>query len=81
MARIFPNEHGLLRYGNRAVLQFYVLHYPVLAVTAYYLIPLNLSLAARTCVLALTSFILTLVAADLLTRRCSNSVRALHLGL
>jgi acyltransferase-like protein len=58
-----------ISYGNEAVLPFYILHYPVILITAFCLMQLNASIVVKFLLISTSSLITTLALYELLIRR------------
>jgi glucan biosynthesis protein C len=65
-----------LKYGNEAVLPFYILHQPIILIVGYYVIQWNLVWPLKFAVIATVSFILIMTIYEALVRRW-NPIRFL----
>ena len=71
--KYFNFENGLLNYGGVASFPFYLLHFPVVVVAAYFVMPWHLNIiAAFVCIIVL-AFLGTLTLTDLLFMRLSGT--------
>ena len=61
-------SNNVLAYGNKATLPFYLLHFPVVIVIAYYVLPWHVHILAAFLLISTSSLIVTLALADLLYR-------------
>jgi glucan biosynthesis protein C len=58
--RYLTTNHRLLPYANEGVLPIYILHQPVILILGYFIIPLQLSIAAKYLIIAPLAFCITL---------------------
>lgn len=65
-------SNNLLTYGNRATLPFYLLHFPVVVVIAYYVLPWHANVPTAFLLISTSSLLVTLALADLLYMRMSG---------
>ena len=68
-ARYLNRKSNLLSYANEAVYSFYILHQTIMIVIAYYLIELDWSLAVKSSIMILGTFILSWLFYEFLIRR------------
>lgn len=69
-------SNNILRYGNKATLPFFLLHFPVVVVIAYYVLPWHVNVLVAFLSISTSALIVTLTLADLLYMRMSG-IRAL----
>lgn len=67
--RFFQRNNAWIAYGNEALLPFYVLHFPVILVTAYIIVHWNVGSIAQFLLISLASLVATLALYELLIRR------------
>lgn len=60
---------AFLHFGDRIILPFFVVHYPVLVVVAFYVLPWAIAPLMKGLVLTSISFVITLAIACLITRQ------------
>ncbi len=65
-------SNNLLRYGNKATLPFFLLHFPVVVVIAYYVLPWHANILAAFLLISTSALTVTLILADLLYMRASG---------
>jgi acyltransferase-like protein len=64
---------GIFRYGNEAVLPFYIIHDPVVVILAFYIVKWNASVTAKFVALSIPSVAVTLVIYEVFVRRINLS--------
>ncbi|MDO6470929.1 acyltransferase family protein [Maribacter sp. 1_MG-2023] len=69
-ATYLNRKSNLLSYANEAVYPFYILHQTIMIVIGYYLIELDWSLAVKSSIMILGTFILSWLFYEFLIRRC-----------
>jgi glucan biosynthesis protein C len=67
--RFLDFSNGWLQYGQEAVVSFYVLHYPVLLVIAFYVVQWQTGVTVKMLAVSLGSFVVTLGIYELAIRR------------
>lgn len=67
--RFLNVSNSIIRYGNEAILPFYVLHYPVILITTFYVVQLSISIVAQFLIVSTGSLVVTLALYELLIRR------------
>ncbi len=70
-ARYLTMNTKLLRYGNEAVLPFYLFHQTIILCVGWYILPLNMSIAAKFVITAFISFPLIVILYELFVRHFS----------
>lgn len=73
-ARFLNFGNKWLRYSQEAILPFYMFHYPVIIVIAYFVVQWDADILPKMLVLTPTSFIVTVGIYELLVKRV-NPVR------
>src|SRR5947207_1152539 len=68
-------KHGLLNYGGLASFPFYLLHFPVVVVAAYVVLPWHLNIIVAFACISALAFLGTLALTDLLFMRSKGSSR------
>ena len=71
--KYFNFENGLLNYGGVASFPFYLLHFPVVVVAAYFIMPWHLNIIAAFVCISVLAFLGTLTLTDLLFMRLSGT--------
>ena len=71
--KYFNFENGLLNYGGVASIPFYLLHFPVVVVAAYFVMPWRLNIIAAFVCISVLAFLGTLTLTDLLFMRLSGT--------
>jgi glucan biosynthesis protein C len=74
--RLLNADNKVIHYGNEAVLPFYVLHYPVILLTTFYVAQLHMGVVARLLLVATCSLLVILALYELFIRRI-NALRFL----
>jgi glucans biosynthesis protein C len=74
--RLLNTDNKVIHYGNEAVLPFYVLHYPVILLTTFYIAQLPMGVVAKLLLVATCSLLVILAQYELLIRRI-NALRFL----
>lgn len=74
--RLLNTDNKVIHYGNEAVLPFYVLHYPVILLTTFYVVQLPIGEVAKLLLVAAFSLPVTLALYELFIRRI-NALRFL----
>jgi glucan biosynthesis protein C len=67
--RLLNTDNKVIHYGNEAVLPFYVLHYPVILLTTFYVVQLPIGGVAKLLLVAAFSLPVTLALYELFIRR------------
>jgi peptidoglycan/LPS O-acetylase OafA/YrhL len=67
--RFLDFSNNWLQYGQEAVIPFYVLHYPVLLIIAFYVVQWQAGVTVKMLAVSLGSFVVTLGIYELLVRR------------
>ena len=67
--RFLNFRNKVIDYANEAVLPFYVLHYPVIVVIAFYTIPWDINMGLKYLFVTTAALVATIVLYDLLIRR------------
>jgi hypothetical protein len=62
-------RHKLLRYGQEAILPFFVVHHPVILIIAYFVVQWNTGLLLKLLVVALGAFAVSLGLYQFIIRR------------
>jgi hypothetical protein len=62
-------SHKLLRYGQEAILPFFVVHHPVILVIAYFVVQWNIGLLPKLVVVGLGAFAVSLGLYQFIIRR------------
>jgi glucan biosynthesis protein C len=73
-------SNNVLPYGNRATLPFYLLHFPVVVIIAYYVLPWHANVLVAFLLISTSSLIVTLALADLLYIRMSGILALFRQG-
>jgi glucans biosynthesis protein C len=67
--RFLNISNKVIRYGNEAILPFYVLHYPVIFISVFYVGQLDIGMVAKFLIVSTCSFLVTLALYELFIRR------------
>jgi glucan biosynthesis protein C len=67
--RLLNTGNKVIHYGNEAVLPFYVLHYPVILLTTFYVVQLNIGVGIKLLLVSTCSLLVTLALYELFIRR------------
>jgi len=67
--RFLHDRNTVIDYCNEAVLPFYVLHYPIIVVTMFFTLPLNINMGIKFLIDTTLALIATLVFYDVFIRR------------
>jgi len=68
-SRYLNFSNGFLKYGNEAVLPFYILHQTVILAIGYYIVQLDMAMSAKFLIIAATSFLTIVALYEVLIRR------------
>jgi glucan biosynthesis protein C len=69
--RFLNFSNRLLRYGQEAIVPFFVVHQPVIIVIAYFVVQLNAALVPKLLIVVIGSFVVSLALYQLVIRRVS----------
>jgi glucans biosynthesis protein C len=67
--RLLNTDNKVIHYGNEAILPFYVLHYPVILLTTFYVMQLNIGVGIKLLLVSTCSLLVTLALYELFIRR------------
>ena len=67
--RFLNFSHRLLRYGQEAIVPFFVVHQPVIIVVAYFVVQLNATLVPKLLIVVIGSFLVSLALYQFVIRR------------
>jgi hypothetical protein len=67
--RYLDFNNGWLRYGQNAILPFFLFHQPVIMVIAFYVVQWQIGILPKAIVVISTSFVVTVALYELLIRR------------
>ena len=68
-SRFFNFHNKFLAYANEAVLPFYILHLTIINIIGFFVIQWNIGIAKKYIIIAITSFLITMIIYELLVRR------------
>ncbi|MEM9953346.1 MAG: acyltransferase [Chloroflexota bacterium] len=72
----FNFDHAFIRYGQRAIVPFYVLHQPIILVALLYIVEWDAGLSTKIWTTILLSFVLTMLIYEIVIRRLAPLQRA-----
>jgi hypothetical protein len=75
--KVLNRSHAFLQYGSPASFWWYLVHFPVVMIIAYYLLPLHLNVFATFSLISGGSYAITLILTDLLLMRMRGALSLL----